>query len=49
MYFEVDAKNGTIIIDDFHHNPEEVRQFALNAGYPEPNDGFTYPVIGITF
>ena len=36
-------RQNIIIIDDFHHNPEEVRQFALNAGYPEPNDGFTYP------
>ena len=36
-------KQNIIVIDDFHHNPEEVRQFALNAGYPEPQDGFTYP------
>ena len=36
-------KQNIIVIDDFHHNPEEVRQIALNAGYPEPHDGFTYP------
>ena len=36
-------KQNIIVIDDFHHNPEEVRQFALNAGYPEPGDGYTYP------
>ena len=29
-------KQNIIVIDDFHHNAEEVRQFALNAGYPPP-------------
>ena len=32
-----------IIIDDFHPNPDEIRQFALNATFPEPYDGYTYP------
>ena len=36
-------KQNIIVIDDFHHNPEEVRQIALNAGYPKPQSGFTYP------
>jgi hypothetical protein len=36
-------KQNIILIDDFHHNPEEVRQFALNAGYPPAVDGYTYP------
>ena len=36
-------KQNIIVIDDFHHNAEEVRQFALNAGYPPPSDGYTYP------
>ena len=32
-----------IVIDDFHDNPDEVREFALNAEYPVPEKGFTYP------
>ena len=36
-------KSNIIVIDDFHHNPEEVRQFGLNAGYPVPDEGNTYP------
>jgi hypothetical protein len=32
-----------IVIDDFHSNPDEVRQFALSYTYPEPQEGYTYP------
>jgi hypothetical protein len=32
-----------IVIDDFHFNPDEVRQFALQSTYPEPVEGYTYP------
>jgi len=32
-----------IVIDDFHSNPDEVRQFALQSTYPEPVEGYTYP------
>ena len=32
-----------IVIDDFYDNPDEVRQCALTAGYPEAHDGYTYP------
>ena len=32
-----------IVIDDFYDNPDEIRQFGLNAGYPDPDDGNTYP------
>jgi hypothetical protein len=32
-----------IVIDDFHSNPDEVRQFALSCTYPEPQEGYTYP------
>ena len=32
-----------IVIDDFYDNPDEIRQFGLTAGYPEPTDGYTYP------
>ena len=30
-----------IVIDDFHSNPDEVRQFALQSTYPEPEEGYT--------
>ena len=36
-------KRSIVIVDDFHPNPDEVRQVALNAGYPEPENGYTYP------
>jgi hypothetical protein len=36
-------KTNIIVIDDFHSNPDEVRQFALNQEYPEPYDEYTYP------
>ena len=36
-------KPNIIVIDDFHHNPEEVRQAALTAGYPAPDELNTYP------
>ena len=32
-----------IVVDDFYDNPDEVRQFALNANYPEPAENYTYP------
>ena len=32
-----------IVIDDFYDNPDEIRQCALTAGYPDPSDGYTYP------
>ena len=32
-----------IVIDDFYDNPDEVRQFGLTAGYPDPGDSYTYP------
>lgn len=32
-----------IILDDFHENPEEVRQVAFNSRYPDPGDSYTYP------
>lgn len=36
-------KQNIIIVDDFHTNPDEVRQFALSTEYPEPHEGYTYP------
>ena len=36
-------KPNIIVVDDFHPNPEEIRQAALTAGYPEPEGGYTYP------
>jgi len=32
-----------IVVDDFYENPDEVRQFALNVDYPEPEGEYTYP------
>ena len=32
-----------IILDDFYENPEVVRQVAMNATWPTPDEGFTYP------
>lgn len=36
-------KRSIIIVDEFHSNPDKVRQIALNAEYPEPENGYTYP------
>ena len=36
-------KQNIIVIDDFYDNPEEVRNAGLNAEYPVPEEGFTYP------
>ena len=36
-------KRNIIIVDDFHTNPDEIRQYALNLEYPEPEDSYTYP------
>jgi hypothetical protein len=36
-------KQNIIIVDDFYTNPQEVRDFALNQNYPEPEGGYTYP------
>ena len=32
---------NVIVIDDFYSNPDEVREFALNVPYPEPEGGNT--------
>ena len=32
-----------LVIDDFHDNPDIVRNVAVNAEYPEPAGGYTYP------
>ena len=32
-----------LVIDDFHDNPDIVRNVAINAEYPEPDGGYTYP------
>ena len=32
-----------IVVDDFYKNPQEVRDFALTAEYPTPDDEYTYP------
>ena len=32
-----------LVIDDFHDNPDIVRNVAINAVYPEPDGGYTYP------
>ena len=32
-----------LVIDDFHDNPDIVRNVAINANYPEPDGGYTYP------
>ena len=32
-----------IVVDDFYKNPQEVREFALKAKYPDPTDDYTYP------
>ena len=36
-------KRSIIVVDNFHSNPNEVREFALNQKYPEPVDSYTYP------
>jgi hypothetical protein len=36
-------KQNIIVVDDFYQNPQEVREFALKAKYPEPTDDYTYP------
>lgn len=36
-------KRNIIVIDDFYLNPDEVRQFALNSSYPNPENSYTYP------
>jgi hypothetical protein len=36
-------KRSIIVVDNFHSNPNEVREFALNQKYPEPEDSYTYP------
>ena len=36
-------KQNIIIVDNFYENPYEVRQYALNLEYPQPQDGYTYP------
>ena len=36
-------KQNIIVVDDFYSNPQEVRDFALKAEYPEPTDDYTYP------
>ncbi len=35
-------KQNIIIIDNFYENPYEVRQYALNLEYPQP-ENHTYP------
>lgn len=35
-------RRNIIVLDDFYPNPDEIRQFAINSSYPEP-DGSTYP------
>ena len=32
-----------LVIDDFHDNPDIVRNVAVNAEYPEPESTYTYP------
>ena len=34
--------SNIIVIDDFYDNHDDVRQFELNADYPDPGDGYTY-------
>ena len=36
-------RQNIIVVDDFYSNPEEVRNFALNAEFPDPGDDYTYP------
>ena len=36
-------KRNIIIIDEFYSNPDEIRQFALNFNYPQPDNNYTYP------
>ena len=36
-------RQNIIVVDDFYSNPEEVRDFALNAGFPDPGEDYTYP------
>ena len=36
-------KRSIVVIDDFYSNPDEIRQVALTAEYPEPENGYTYP------
>lgn len=36
-------RRSIIVIDNFHSNPDEVRNYALNLEYPQPEDSYTYP------
>lgn len=36
-------KRNIIMIDGFYPDPDKIRQFALNANYPQPHGGYTYP------
>ena len=36
-------RQNIIVVDDFYSNPEEVRDFALNAEFPAPCVDYTYP------
>ena len=36
-------RQNIIVVDDFYDNPEEVRDFSLNAEFPDPGDDYTYP------
>ena len=36
-------RQNIIVVDDFYSNPEEVRDFALNAEFPDPGEDYTYP------
>ena len=36
-------RQNIIVVDDFYNNPEEVGNFALSAGFPDPGDDYTYP------
>ena len=36
-------KQNITVVDNFYDNPEEVRNFALNAEFPDPSDEYTYP------
>lgn len=36
-------KKNIIVVDDFYSDSMQVRNAALNAGYPEPESTYTYP------
>ena len=36
-------KRNIVIVDNFHENPDEIRKFALNSSYPDPEKQYTYP------